>query len=879
MNTHLSGSLLVLSLFAPLCHPAPVAAPVSLKCEYLTNPMGIDVRAPRFSWVPVASARGARQGAYQILVSARPGAAAGDVWDTGRVAAPEFSGIAYAGPALHSARTYYWRVRSWDGDGNASAYSAPARFDTGLFERTEWSGKWISGGGELRKEFTLPSRPVRARAFMAGLGYSELYINGLKVGDHVLDPAWTTFAKRVLYVTHDITPLLHQGANAAGVMLGEGWFKSRALLLEIRVEMENGAKATIASDGTWKVTGGPIVSDSVYDGEAYDATRETPGWDAPGFDDAGWKVAATIEGPKGTLSAQMMPPIRVVDALAPIHMTSPRPGVFVYDLGQNTSGWVRLRVQGPRGTTVRLRHSELLYEDGSINIENMRKAKVTDTYVLKGSGSVEVYEPRFTYHGFRYVELSGFPGTPTLDTIRGRVVHSALDPTGGFTSSKKMLNDLQHNIVWGIKTNLHSVPTDCNQRDERRGWMADAHLYAETAMLNFDAAAFYTNFLRDIADTQNPDGTITDTAPFAGGRRPADPAWGAAYPLIAWYMYENYGDRRILEQHYAGVKAWTGYLDGRAKDGILEYYYYGDWVPVDRTPGNLVSTVYYYLSTDLTARMAQALGNTADAALYRSRADAIRTAFHTRFYNATTATYGNGSQTASVLPAALGMVPQDAIRRVLGALESDVVYHRDNHLTTGILGTQYVLPLLARNSPDVAYELATQTTYPSWGYMIEHGATTIWELWQERTGPSMNSHNHPMFGSIGSYLYRNLAGIRPDAAGPGWRRVVIQPDVVRDLRWASGTFESIRGTVSSSWQRSPEGTVKLETTIPVGSEAEIHIPKLNTAAVLEESGQQIWKQGAPVPAALPQGIRQVRNEKEDIVVTAGSGVYRFETRP
>ncbi|HUO30485.1 MAG TPA: family 78 glycoside hydrolase catalytic domain, partial [Bryobacteraceae bacterium] len=549
-------------------------------------------------------------------------------------------------------------------------------------------------------------------------------------------------------------------------------------------------------------------------------------------------------------------------------------GVYVYDLGQNISGVVQIRVRGPRGTRVQLRHAELLYDDGTLNVENLRAAKATDVYYLRGDGSDEIYQPRFTYHGFRYVELTGYPGAPQFDTLRAKVVHSAVHPTGGFASSKLILNQIQHNIVWGIQDNLHSVPTDCNQRDERQGWMADAHLYAETAMLNFDMPAFYTNFLRDIHDIQGADGTVTDTVPHRYGSRPADPAWGLAYPLLTWYMYEYYGDRRILEEHYDGVKAWTDYLRTRSHDGILDYSYYGDWVPIEKTPGSLVSTFCYHWSAELVARMAQILGKSSDADAYRKLAGEIKDAFDAKFWNASAGVYGTGTQTAQILPLFLNMAPNNHRGAAFGALRDNLVYTNNTHLTTGILGTKYLFPLLTRTgNSDLAYELATQTTYPSWGYMVENGATTLWELWQNKTGPSMNSHNHPMFGSIGAWFYNALAGINPDPAKPGFAHIVIAPQVVRDLKWASGSLDTVRGTVASSWSRSDDG-LRLEVRIPVGSDAEIRIPELGLEPVtLAESGHAIWK-GGQFQAGVA-GIRTVRQNDGAIVVEAGSGDYVF----
>jgi alpha-L-rhamnosidase len=867
-------ALLAIPVSVLLAQASGPLAPSGLRVEYLAEPV-IDVFQPRFSWALNHPERGQKQSAYQVVVSAEPDLKTA-TWDSGKLASSQSTHIEYAGKLLESGQTYYWKVRYWDRDGKEGPYSATAKFDTGLFSASDWKGKFLGGGNQLRKEFLLPSRPVRARAYIAGLGYYELRMNGKKVGDHVLDPGWTTYDKRVLYVVYDVTRYLQSGANAVGIMLGQGWYGSRAALLQLAIECEGGQRVEIASDATWKTAQGPIVSDSIYNGETYDARLETPGWDRPGFDDAAWKPASLVEAPKGVLSAQMMPPIRVLDTIVPLKMTSPRPGTYVYDMGQNFSGWVELRVRGPRGAQVKLRHAELLYDDGTLNVENLGRAKATDVYTLRGNGTEEIYQPRFTYHGFRYVELTGFPGAPKLDTIRGKVVHSAVKLAGKFASSKTILNQIQHNILWGVTSNLESVPTDCNQRSERMGWMADAHLYAETAMLNFDMAAFYTNFLRDIHDIQGSDGTLTDTVPHKYGQRPADPAWGAAYPLIVWYVYQYQGDRRILEQHYEGVKAWTEYQRSRSQDGILGYSYYGDWVPVEPTPGDLVSTFYYYYSAHLTSRMAELLGKTADAQTYRKLAGQIREAFDKKFWRPEIRAYGNGTQTSQVLPLYLGLAPEEEKRRsALFRLTNDIVYGKNTHLTTGILGAKYVMELLTRaGRSDLAYELATQTTYPSWGYMIERGATTLWELWQEKTGPSMNSHNHPMFGSVGAWFYSALAGINLDPERPGYERIRIQPQPARDLQWASGSLETLRGSVVSSWRRSPD-SFRLEVAIPVGSEAEIHLPQNHLdPVVVKESGRVVWKDNAYQPGA--PGVTGARQTADAVVFEVGSGTYVFE---
>jgi len=854
--------------------------PKNLRCEYLSNPLGIDVRQPRFAWVLDHTARGQRQTAYQILVATQPGLLdqeKGDQWDSGKVVSEDSTQVVYGGKPLESGAAYYWKVRTWDKDGNAGPYSRAAQFEMGLLAADAWKGQWIGGANQLRTEFQLPEAVARARVYVCGLGYYELRLNGVKVGSNVLDPGWTTYDKRVLYTTYDATPLLQRGANVVSVMLGEGWYKARALLLQMNIELVNGKRLSVLSGPAWKGKDGPIASDSVWDGEIYDATRETPGWDRPGFNDSNWTAAQVVSSPGGVLSAQMMPPIRVVDTITPEGLSNPQPGIYVYDLGQNFSGWAQLRVKGPRGAAVKLRFSELLYDTGMINRENIRGAKARDIYVMRGDGDLEVYEPRFTYHGFRYVEVTGFPGTPSLDSLRGRVVRSAVESVGNFAASKPLLNQIQRLIRWGQSTNLHSIPTDCDQRDERMGWLGDAHVTAEEAMLNFDMAAFYTNFVRDIRDVQGADGSLTDTVPHRYGRRPADPAWGTAYPLLCWYMYEQYGDRRILEENYEGLKKYVEFLRTKAPDNVLRYSYYGDWVAIEPTPGELVSDAYYYYDVQLLAKMAGILGKAADAQSYAQLAAQIKDAFHCEFYDAKHGVYATGTQTANTLPLFLDLVPPQAKEGVGGKLFNDVVYQHDSHVTTGFIGVKHLFPLLTRSGlSDLAYDLATQTTFPSWGYMIANGATTLWELWHKRTGPSMNSHNHPMMGSVGAWFYQALAGINVEPEGVGYRRIRIEPQIVRDLTWVSATVETVRGTVSSSWTHSP-GIITLEVVIPVNSDAKIVVPKEEqmSEVVVYECDRTVWEKGKYVPGAA--GVTGASQGKEgSIVFDVGSGRYAFK---
>lgn len=849
-------------------------APHNLRCEYLENPMGIDVQKPRFSWMLRHSERGQKQSAYQIMVSIDPSFEKDLVWDSGKVDSEQSTHLVYQGEPLESNRTYYWKVRYWDKDDRSSPFSQTACFDTGLFHQEDWEGEWISGDNLFRKEFSVDKKIIRARAFICGLGYYELRVNGKKVGNNVLDPGYTTYDQRLLYTTCDITDYLNRGQNSVGVILGKGWSEIKLLMLQINVELEGGEHLTIFTDSTWKTAQGPIVRDSIYDGEVYDARKELPGWDKPVFDDKDWEPVTTGFKPKGKLSSQMLQPIKIMGTLLPQKMTQPEDGVYVYDFGQNFSGWVELSVSGPRGTEVQMRFAELLYENAMINQENLRSAKARDIYILKGEGE-EKYEPRFTYHGFRYVELRGYPGVPKLDTVMGKLVHSSVHQIGNFSCSKPILNQLQHLITWGQKTNLHSITTDCCQRDERMGWLGDAHLTAETAMMNFDMGAFYTKFINDIRDVQDKNGTITDTVPFIWGQRPADPAWGTAYPLLCWYMYQYYGDQRILEQHYEGLKKYTDFLQSKAKNDLVEFSHYGDWVAVEPTPGSLVSSFFYAYDIILLKNIATALGKEKDAEDYQNLAEQIKKAFHKKYYDSETRNYGSGSQTSNVLPLFLDMVPEEARGGIWHNLRQSLIYQNNTHLTTGIIGTKYIMDVLTKTgSSSLAYDLAVQTTYPSWGYMIKNGATTLWELWQNKTGPGMNSHNHPMFGSVGAWLYNTLAGIKQAPDSAGFKHIWIQPEMVRDLRFASGTIHTPLGPITSSWTKSPHH-IGLRVYIPVNAEAVVFIPKLKLEnIILIESGVRIYAEGKFLTGV--QGIKKVEELPDSVHIEIGSGRYDFK---
>jgi len=888
----LSGLLAVTAL----CAAADTYAVSGLRCEYAHDPLGLDTPHPRLSWMLTSNERGARQTAYRILVAstqAKADANQGDLWDSGKIASSQSTQVAYRGQPLASRQHCFWKVRSWDSHGQPSAYSETAQWEMGLLAGKDWQAEWIGytagwSGRALyfRKDFRLDKPVKQARAYIAGLGYYELHLNGQRVGDHVLDPSFTDYSKRVEYVTYDIAPFLTQGDNAVGVIAGNGWYGTPKVLVQLEVTYTDGSTVKIYThpmnfEPDWRTGVGPIVSNSVYDGETYDARLEKPGWDLPGGDRAapadrteGWVTAVAAEPPAGRLVAQSVEPIKIIQTIPVKSVTEPKPGVFVFDTGQNIAGWAELHVRGERGAVVRLKFSEVLADDGTVNQENLRKAAATDVYTLRGNGD-ERWEPRFTYHGFRYIQVEGYPGRPGLDAIVPKAIRSSVQPNGKLETSSELINRIQKMVWWTEAGNMHSVPTDCPQRDERMGWMNDLTVRAEEAIYNFDVSRFFAKFVNDVSDTQAPDGTITDTAPRRWGRRPADPV-STSYLLLSWLPYQHYGDRRTIEQHYAGFQAWVHYLESRTKNGIVTYGSWGDWSPpaefgnpagspVSRdTPLPLMSTAYLYYDARLLAGMARALGKTGDVARYTALAERTADAFNREFWHEDAGGYGANNQAANSIALDLGLAPKERIPRVVDNLVRDVRAH-GTHLTTGNLCTKYTLEALTENGhANLAYALATQTTYPSWGFMLSKGATTVWERWELMTGGAMNSHNHPMLGSVSAWFYKYLAGIRPDPAAPGFERFIVHPYAVPDLQWVKAEYTSMYGVIRSAWSRDG-GAFHLNVSVPVNTVATVYISAADAAHVTENG------------AALQQapGVTIVRSENGAVVVEAGAGSYEF----
>lgn len=729
----------------------------------------------------------------------------------------------------------------------------------------------------FRREFELDKPVKRARAYVCGLGYCELRLNGEKVGDRVLDPSYTSFGKRALYSAYDVTDMLRQGANAVGATLGRGWYKEPPrLMLQLNIEFSDGTRTGVTTGQEWKRSEGPIREDSLYHGEVYDARLEQSGWDAPGFDDSAWLEVQAAPSPAENLSVQTIQPIRVVETLKPNSVTSPKEGIWVYDFGQNFSGWCRLKVSGPAGSEVSLKHAELLNADGTVNQLNLRSARATDKYVLKGQGA-EVWEPRFTYHGFRYVQIEGYPGKPGLDAIEGRVVHTGIDFTGRFESSNPLINQIHTNSQWGYRTNWHSIPTDCPQRDERQGWMADGHMTADMGFYNFDVAPAYAKWLQDMQDAQGEDGRIPDTVPQMWGSNPGDPMWASAYHFVVWDLYRHTGDKALMAKHYDGLKRYVEMLRREAGDAcIISRNNYGDWVGVVETPRDLISTGGFYRCAWLTARMAEILNEPEDAWKYDYLCRRIAKAFNAKFFNKETNNYGNGSQYSNAWPLYLGIVPTDRHDAVVGNLVENIMVSHKGHLSTGFLGARYLLEVLCQEGhADVAYTIVTQKDYPGWGYMIANGATTIWELWVLATGNGMNSHNHPAFGFVDGWFYRALAGISPDSLHGGFERFDIKPFVVGDLKEAKAEVNTVRGRVASHWKRTGNG-LTLDVTIPANSRASVWVPKVGLSdPQVYVDGTPVWRLGAFIPGT--PGVHTASDAGEWVKFEVGSGAYIFRS--
>jgi hypothetical protein len=739
----------------------------------------------------------------------------------------------------------------------------------------------------LRREFTVDKSVARARLYATALGVYELRLNGRRVGDYHLAPGWTDYHTRIQYQTYDVTDLLQPGENALGALLGQGWYAGHIaifgpnqygtiphLLAQLEISYADGTSQIIATNGSWQASAGPITSSDLLMGETYDARLEPRGWDTAAFDTEWDSVVVGVAGHKGKLGelvAENGPAVEVTQEIQAVAMTEPVPGTYVFDMGQNMVGNVRLRVQGEAGMTVRLRHAEVLNPDGTLYTANLRSAKATDYYILSGNG-VETYTPRFTFHGFRYVEVTGYPGTPDLSTVTGRVLGTAAPITAQLHTSNAMVNKLAQNILWGQRGNFLSIPTDTPARDERMGWTGDINVFVGAAAYNMQVDPFLTKWLQDLRDAQMPDGAFPDVAPRVGFIGGGAAGWGDAGVTVPWTLWQRYGDTRIIEQHYDAMVRWIDYLVAHSDGYIRPAEGYGDWLNVDdETAKDLIATAYFARSTKLVADMAEAIGKTDDATRYRALAAEVTRAFRDAYVLPDGRVKGD-TQTGYVLALTFDLLPAN-LRHEATAHLVRLIEQRDWHLSTGFLGTPGLLPALSENGElDVAYRLLLQDTYPSWGYQIARGATTMWEHWDSIKpdgsfeNPAMNSFNHYAYGAVGEWLYRNIGGINPDPEAVGFQQMVIRPRPGGGIDHATASYDSIYGEISTSWRRQGH-RFTLDVTIPANTTATVHVPAVNPQAVTENG----------VDAGQADGVRFLRMEDGAAVYKVGSGSYTFES--
>lgn len=873
-----------------------------LRCEYQSNPIAVDAAPPHLGWMLASNQRAERQTAYQILVAssiARLEANHGDLWNSGKVDTSQTIQVAYQGKPLSSRRTCYWKVRVWDKQGQVSSWSHPAMWQMGLLNPSDWKAKWIGLGTPaaqtlaapiFRRQFQISKKVRRAMAYVSGLGLFELHLNGHKVGQNVLEPGWTNYRKTCLYVTYDVTKRLQRGPNALGVMLGNGMynvvrgkryvkfvgsFGPPKVILQLEITYDDGSTQTVVTDRSWRVVPSPVTFNSIYGGEDYDARLEVPGWDMPGLDEYKLEHAAVLAGPGGKLISQNIPPVRVMRVYKPIRITQPQPGVYVYDLGQNFSGWPQITVKGPRGRTLKIIPGELLDPQGLVT-QRSSGHPAFFRYTLKGGGA-ETWHPRFSYYGFRYLEIHGatrdprpVKNKPILLAVEGQFVHSSASNTGAFSSSDPLFNRIHSIIKAAIESNMQSIMTDCPHR-EKLGWLEEDDFMGPSIMYNFDVSSLFPKIDGDMRDAQLADGLVPDTAPeyvvFSGGYRDS-PEWGSTYLTVAWDLYRSYGNPAVLKRNYDGFKKYADYLTRKAHDHILSYGL-GDWYDLgpkppgfaQLTPAAITTTTVYYHDLILLKKMAELLGKTDDAAKYAALAGEVTSAFNRQYFHAATDSYATGSQTSDAMPLVLGMEPPGTAPALLANIIKDVRAH-GNKMTTGEIGHRYLLLALAgAGRSDVIYDIESQTNRPGYGYILKQGATTLTEAWDANP---RNSQNHFMLAHLDEWFYRSLAGISMAPGATGFNEIVIKPQPVGHITWAEASYWSIRGVIRSHWSLQ-NGRFDLRVTVPPNTTATIYVPATDPASITEGGH----------PAGSARGVRFIKMDRGDAVYAVGSGTYAF----
>ena len=899
-------------IFSSLSLRAQVTV-TALKCEWLTNPVGIDVIVPRLSWQLQSAEKNVEQTAYQVLVASsreKLQRDEGDIWNSGKISSTASIHVSYKGKPLLSRTACYWKVKSFTNKG-ASGWSEPAYWSMALLHAPDWKAKWIGydkpfawdsitqwsrlSARYFRKSFQSASAVKRATVYISGLGLYELYLNGNKMGNQVLAPAPTDYRKSVLYNTYDVTGNISKGENVIAAVLGNGRFFTMRqaykpkkinnfgfpkLLLQLEIVYADGTVKTIVSDDSWKLNAdGPIRTNNEYDGEEYDARKEFTGWSSAGFNDAQWWKPSLVQAPPGRLKAQMNEPMRLMKTVEPVSVTRISEGKYILDMGQNFAGWLQLRVKGKEADKVVLRFAESLGPDGNLYTANLRDARSTDSYTLKGAAE-ERWHPSFVYHGFRYVEISGYPGIPSVKDFEGQMIYDDLANTGSFRCADTVINAVVNNAWWGIASNYKGMPVDCPQRNERQPWLGDRATGAGGESFLFGNAALYSKWLNDIEESQTAAGSIPDVAPAFWNYYSDNVTWPATYILVADMLHRQFGDEQSVIRHYASMKKWMGYMKDRyMKEFIVTKDKYGDWCVPPESPelirsrdstrttrGELLATAYYYRLLQVMKKFAGISKQEQDIKLFDDLANNIRSAFNKKFFNASLNQYDNNTITANLLPLYFGMVPEGKNERVFNSIFKKL--QTDNmHISTGVIGTQWLMRGLTENrQAAAAVNLAANTSYPSWGYMLSQGATTIWELWNGNTAnPQMNSQNHIMLlGDLLIWLFEDIAGIKSDDAAAAFKQIVMRPSFDAGLKEAAASYESPYGKIASHWKIQGD-TIAWDITIPANASALVHIPARSAAAV-SESGNTISGAAGLVLTKWENGIA---------VIKAGSGQYHF----
>jgi len=859
---------IILFLFATR---VAAAQAVHLQCEKLDDPQGIDALHPRLSWQIMGNEKDLRQTAWQLLVASSPELLAGDrgdLWSTSKMPGDQSRMIVYAGRPLKSGMSCYWKVRVWttsgaaSGTGSASNWSSPACWSMGLLNNTDWHARWIGwdagfpwdsvskfsrlSARYFRKEFRTPASIKKATLYIAGLGHYLVAINGLPIGDQVLAESPTDYTRSVKYNTFDVTADCRQGANAIGVTLGNGRFFTMRpkykpqkikefgfpkLLLQLDLEDNNGHHHLVVSDSSWRFTAdGPIRTNNEYDGEEYDATKAFDRWTMAGFDDSKWLRPEYTLAPGGRLSAQTDEPMKIMDRIMPKAITMLASGTYILDMGQNMAGWLQFKVKGDRGRKITLRYAETLQPNGDLYTANLRDAKATDSYTLDGHGE-EIWHPVFVFHGFRYVSITGYPGKPNLNDFEGQVVYDGFATTGHIETSDTLLNHIIRNSWWGINANYKGMPVDCPQRNERMPWLGDRATCSLGESYLFDNENLYAKWLDDIEESQKPDGALPDVAPAYWNYYSDNMTWPGTYILIAQMLYIQFGDEQPIRRHYASMKKWLSYMSEKyLRDGLMTKDKYGDWCVPPESPqlihsrdssritnGELIATAYYYHLLGIMSGFAKLLHEKDE---FTAKAAAVRTAFNRKFLNGDF--YSNNTVTANLLPLCFGMVPEKVQAGVRTHLFEKIA--QSGHISTGVIGTQWLMHGLTEfGRPDLALQLATTKDYPGWGYMVEQGATTIWELWNGNTAdPAMNSQNHVMLlGDLLTWCFRDLGGIAP--AAPGFKTIRMAPVFPKGLDSVNASYDTPYGLVKSRWQRK-SGQISWDVTVPPNTKARVVLP-------------------------------------------------------